>query len=132
MGVSVSNAVSVWRGRQLAESIKIKTILWDRESVDLAYDFERMLNPKPGRKPPVLTIVNAHVNFARITRVARRNTIPPKWIKQGNFWVYEIELCEYNPVKLAPVGPAEAPKAETENDRLAKQVQKLAAEAAKL
>jgi hypothetical protein len=132
MGVSVNNATSVWRGRMLAESIKIKTILYDRASFDLAYDFERILNPSPGRKPPVLSIVNAHVNFLRITRVARRNTIPPKWIKQGNFWVYEIEVCEFNPVKLAPVGPAEAPKKETENDRLAKEVQRLATVASKL
>jgi hypothetical protein len=131
--VNVSHAVSRWRGATLRESIKIRTILHDRASFDLAYDMERILNPTRGASPPpVLTIINAQLNFSKIVRVSYRNSRAPVWVKQGNFWIYEIEVCEYNPPKIVPLGPPEVAKAETANDKLQKEVSRLAAQAAKL
>ncbi len=128
MGIAVSNAVSVWRGQKLAETIVIKTHLATEASVDAYYDLQTKLLPKAGKKPPTWPIVNAIINFAKISRVSTRNVLPPK-PAPGNSWMGEIHLIEYNALKPAPIGPADPPKAKTENDLLAEELARTIAEA---
>lgn len=130
-GLAVSNSVSVWRGTKLAESIRITTRLYNTASFDAAYDLRNALRPKVGRKPPVLPILGGPFGFVGITRVSVLNIIPPK-VAPGNSWLFGVELIEYNPPKPVPVGPADPPKKETENDRLQKEFSRLVDEARKL
>ncbi len=123
MGIAVSNAVSVWRGQKLAEEMKIITNLHDEASFDAYYDLQAVLLPKPGKKPPSLPIVNAAINFARITRCSVRDILPPV-PAEGLSWLGEIHLIEFNPAKPAPIGPADPPKSKTENDILADEFDK--------
>lgn len=128
MGIAVSNAVSVWRGMKLAETITIKTNLFDEASIDAYYEMQELLLPKLGKKPPSLPIVNAAINFAKIARVSCRDVLAPKAISGGS-WQGEIQLIEYNALKPAPIGPADPPKAKTENDLLADELARAIAEA---
>ena len=124
MGLTVSNSVSIWRGQKLAESIRLSCRLHDEASFDQAYAVRNVLQPKLGRKPPALPILNGHFNFVGITRVCVLNIESPV-VAPGNSWTWNIELIEFNPMKPVPVGPADPPKAETENDRLQKQFSQL-------
>lgn len=128
MGIAVSNAVTVWRGTQLAEAITLRMNLPDEASFDSYYDVQTLLRPKLGARPPSLAIVNAIINFVGITRISNVSVKPPK-LAQGLSWVGEIVLIEYRPPKIAAVGPADPPKAKSENDLLADQVVGLVAEA---
>lgn len=130
-GIEVSHAVTVWRGTKLAESIKIVTNLFNRAEFDKYYDFANVVRPKIGKKPPSLSIVNAAINFSGITRVSIRLPGPPK-PAPGLSWTAQIDLCEFNPPRLAKVGPADPPKAKTENDILADQLAEAVAQARKL
>jgi hypothetical protein len=130
-GIEVSHAVTVWRGTKLAESIKIVTNLYNRAEFDKYYDVAIALRPKLGRKPPSLGIVNAAINFSGITRVSVRLPGPPK-PAPGLSWTAEIDLIEFNPPRLAKVGPADPPKSKTENDLLAEELAGAVAQARKL
>lgn len=107
-GTSASNATTVWKGTKLAESIKITTNLFDVLQVDAWYVLRDQLRPKLGTLPPSYTVVNAHINWAGITRVAVVNITPPKWLGASNSWEGTVELIEYNPSKPAKAGPAKA------------------------
>lgn len=128
MGLAVSNSVSIWRGQKLAESIKIITRLSSLEEFDEAYGFRDALQPKPRRKPPVLPIFNGQFGFVGIQRISVANIEPPK-PAGGCSWSWPIELIEFNPMKPVPVGPADPPKAESENDRKEKEFSNLWREA---
>lgn len=130
-GIEVSHAVTVWRGTKLAESIKVVTNLYNRAEFNKYLDFAKVVRPKIGKKPPSLAIVNAAINFSGITRVSIRLPGPPKPAK-GLSWTAEIDLIEFNPPRLAKVGPADPPKAKTENDILADQLAEAVAQARKL
>ncbi|HMI84869.1 MAG TPA: hypothetical protein VK550_12300 [Polyangiaceae bacterium] len=130
-GIEVSHAITVWRGTQLAESIKIVTNLYNRAEFDKYYDVATALRPKLGKKPPSLGIVNAAINFSGIMRVSVRLPGPPK-PAAGLSWTAEIDLIEFNPPRLAKVGPADPPKTLTENDLLAKELAETVAQARKL
>lgn len=110
-GTSANNATTVWKGTKLAESIKITLDLYDVGSVDAYYSIRDLLRPKLGKLPPSYMIVNAHINFARITRVSVVDVTPPKWLGTSNSWEGTITLIEYNPSKPAKAGPAGAAKA---------------------
>lgn len=130
-GLEVSHAVSIWRGTKLAESIKVLTNLYNEAEFDKYTDFSKVLRPKIGKKPPSLAIVNAAINFGGITRVSVRLPGTPKPAK-GLSWTAEIDLAEFNPPRLAKVGPADPPKAKTENDLLAEELAATVAQARKL
>lgn len=120
-GLDVSHAVTVWRGTKLAESIKILINLYNRAEFNKYHDVKNVLRPKLGRKPPSLGIVNAGINFGGITRVSVRLPGTPK-PATGLSWTAEIDLIEFNPPQQAKVGPADPPKAKTENDVLAEEL----------
>src|SRR5512138_17437 len=130
-GLTAWNAVSIWRGQKLAEGFSITTRIIDAEQFDLCYKFRDTLQPKLGRKPPVLPILNGALNFIGVKRVAVKNIIPPE-TAEGLSWRLVVELCEYNPMKAVPVGPADPPETESENARLARQVEEKVAQARKL
>jgi hypothetical protein len=130
MGMSASNGVSVWKGQKLAESIKVVTRLYDKKSCADADVFSDTLLPRPGQKPPVLYVLNGALNWVKITRVSVVNIVPPK-AAAGLSWDFAFELCEYNPQQKVPVGPADPPKGETENDRMEKQFSGLMDKASK-
>lgn len=120
-GISVSNAVTVWRGTQLAEGIKIVTNLHDEESFDAWTDVRDVLAPKLGSKPPSLQVVNAAINWAGISRVSRKYVMPAD-PAPGLSWTGELLVIEFRQPKQVKVGPADPPKAKTENDILADQL----------
>lgn len=130
-GIEVSHAVTIWRGTKLAESIKVVTNLPNRAEFNKYWDFAALVRPKIGKKPPSLSIINAAINFSGITRVSIRLPGPPK-AAAGLSWTAEIDFCEFNPPRLAKVGPADPPKAKTENDILAEELGTVVAQARKL
>ncbi len=113
--ISVSGAVAVWRGTQLAESIKILLELPKRAAFDGYYDVRDTLRPKIGKKPPAHSIVNAGINFSGITRVSCRNVGMPKWVKQGGYWSGEIDLVQYSPPRTIAAGTVVPPKPTAED-----------------
>jgi hypothetical protein len=129
-GLAANNAVSIWRGRGLAENIEIVCRVFDEKSFDACYTVRDALRPN-WKRPPVLPILNGALNFNRITRVALKNLVPPK-PAPGLSWEYKIVVVEYNPMRPVPVGPADPPKAITENDRLEQQFSSLLAQAPSL
>jgi hypothetical protein len=144
-GTGSSGATTVWKGTKLAEDIKIAIALHDGVSFDDYYTLRDTLRPKLGKKPPSLSIVSPVINFNGITRVACKDISAPKWEPSGGYWTGEISLIEYNPSKPTNTGRASAASpaggaagaggaggAETENDRLAKQLQGAMDEASKL
>lgn len=130
-GIEVSHAVTVWRGTKLAEAIKITTNLHNAAEFAKYYLVRGALRPKLGKKPPSLGIVNAAINFSGITRVSCVNVGPPK-PAAGLSWQAEITVIEFNPPRPVKVGPADPPKAKTENDRLADELAEAMAQARKL
>ncbi len=129
-GLAANNAVSIWRGRNLAENIEIVGRVFDEASFDQCYVIRDALRPN-WKRPPVLPILNGVMNFNKITRISLKNFVPPK-AAPGLSWEYKIVVTDYNPMKPVPVGPADPPKAETENDRLEKQFSSLLAQAPSL
>jgi hypothetical protein len=132
-GISVSGGVTIWRGRQIAENIKITVTLPNAEAFANYLALDGILRPSQAgtKQPPAMQIVNPALNFARITRVSCRYVAPPKEIS-GLAWSGEISLIQYRPQKLAKVGPEDPPPAETENSKLADENAKLAEQARKL
>ena len=127
MGLTVSNSVSIWRGTMLAENMEIISRVYSEATYQAACRYRDTLRPKLGRKPPSLIAVNGVLNWAGITRVSTRNIfIRPA---PGLAWDVYTQLCEFNPMKMAKVGPADPPKKETANDRLAKEFSRLMDEA---
>jgi len=127
--LAASQAVSIWRGTNLAETITVVSRVWNEKTFDLCYALRDALRPKMGRKPPVLPVLNGQLNFNKITRVAVKDIIPPLYAS-GNSWTFKTILTEFNPMKPVPVGPADAPKKESENDRLEKEFSGLVKKAA--
>lgn len=115
MGISVSGAVTVWRGTTIAESIKVLLKLHNAAAFAGYYDARDVLRPKLGKKPPALTIVNPTINFNGITRVSCKNVGQPKWVEQGGYWTGELTLIEYRPPKPIPAGTVEPPKPTAED-----------------
>jgi hypothetical protein len=129
-GLAVINGVSIWRGRKLAEDITIKSIVYDVKTFDACFMFRDTLRPN-WKRPPVLPVMNGAFNFAGINRVGVKRIIPPV-ARPDKSWEFSVVVTEYNPMKPVPVGPPDAPKAETENDRLEKQFSALLAQAPSL
>lgn len=101
-----SGATTVWKGTNIATSIKIVTALPDAKSVDDYYALRRVLRPKQGEKPPSHSITNAAINFSEITVIACRDILPPKWERNGGYWKGEIDLIDFSPPKPAKTGAA--------------------------
>lgn len=106
-----SGATTVWKGTNIAQSIKVVTGLHDAKSVDDYYALRRVLRPKQGEKPPSHSIVNAAINFSEITTVACRDILPPRWVSNGGYWRGELDLIDYSPPKPAKTGAAGAARA---------------------
>lgn len=131
-GIEVSHAWVIWRGTKLAESIKVVTNLPNRAMFNkYISEFTPAVRPKIGKKPPSLSIVNAAINYSGIMRVSIRLPGPPK-PAAGLSWTAEIDFVEFNPPRLAKVGPADPPKAKSENDLLAEELAATVAQARKL
>jgi hypothetical protein len=130
MGIQVSHGILLWRGTKLAEEIIITTNLPNAAAYDAYVDLRNKLRPKIGKKPPSFSIANAIINFAKIQRVTCRDMKAPV-PTEGLSWLGEINLAEYSPPRPANIGPADPPKAETENDRLAARVETLVTESKK-
>lgn len=131
-GMTVSNAFTIWRGQKLAEHPKITVRLINREQFNAAIAFRDLLRPKGGRRPPVYYISNGFFNWSGITRVSVQNIGYPSPVGYGLSWRWVIELIEFNKPKMIPVGPPDAPKGETENDRLQKEFSSLLDKAARM
>ncbi len=135
MGVSVSGAVTVWRGTSLAEEIKILLALQNDSAFDRYYDVRDTLRPKIGKKPPAHAIVNAGINFSGITRVSCRNVGMPKWSEQGGYWTGLVTVIQFMPPRPVVAGTVEPPAATAEdpaNERAAARLEAGLAEAARL
>lgn len=109
-GTNGSFAVSVWKGSKLTEGIKITMRLHDAAGYDAIYAVRDLLRPKRGEKPPSHKIENAIINHVGIIFVTVKKIIAPKWIEQGAYWEYEIELNEFNPAANANTGAADPTK----------------------
>lgn len=140
-----SFATTVWRGRLLNESIKIKLKIPDAVTFD-AYQIARdRLQPKPPKSVDAVSaalggsvgnvqvwnVVNGAFNFAQITRVSIRSVGVPRAQKDLS-WDATIDLIQYRPRVVAKVGPPDPPKAKSENDLLAEQLDKVIKQAKKL
>jgi hypothetical protein len=101
-----AGATTVWKGTQLADTIKIVLALATAEQYRDYEATRNELRPKLGTKPPTHLIVSPIINFAGITRVSCRNVGAPKWIEKGAYWTGEISLVEYSPPKPANTGAA--------------------------
>ncbi len=133
-GTSGNFATTVWRGAKLAESIKVTTKIYGRESYALICAFRDFLRPKRGQKPPSKTITNPQINWGGITRIGIKSMPFPKWQDPGGYWLFEWELIEYNPAKAAPAGPsdpAKPPGQPSPKDEGESQLKKILDEAAK-
>lgn len=115
MGISVSGAVTVWRGTSLAEEIKILLKLHNAAAFDAYYDVRDKLRPKIGKKPPAHNIVNAAINFSGITQIACRNVGAPKWVAQGGYWTGLVTLVQYGKPRPVVAGTVEPPKPTAED-----------------
>lgn len=140
--LAASYATTVWRGRLLAESIKIDLTLADAADFEAYIDVKERMQPKPPKAADVESavlggsignvqvwiVVNAAMNFAGITEVAVRSIGTPR-AQPDLSWDATIDLIQYRKRVISKVGPPDPPKqhAETENDRLAKEVDNLAA-----
>ncbi len=131
-----SFATTVWRGRLLNESIKIDLTIPDAATFDAYQAAKERLQPKPPKETgaaalggsvgnvQVWNVQNAALNFGGIVRVAIRSVGTPRAQKDLS-WTAQVDLIQYRPRVIAKVGPPAPPKqhTETENDRLAKQLQ---------
>jgi hypothetical protein len=133
-----SYATTVWRGRLLNESIKIDIVLADVAAFDAYQIAKDRLQPKPPKNVDatsaalggstgnvqVWNVQNGALNFGGITRVGVRSVGTPRAQKDLS-WTAQIDLIQYRPRVIAKVGPPAPPKQhkETENDRLAKELQ---------
>jgi hypothetical protein len=131
MGLASMNAVSIWRGQRLAEGITIVSRISDEQEFDDCFKFRNALQPKIGRRPPVLPVLNGALDFVGIKRASVKEIFPPM-SAPGLSWTFKVVITEYNPMKPVPVGPADPPKAESENDRLQKEFSSLLEKAGKL
>lgn len=133
-----SFATTIWRGQLLRESIKLDLVIPDAATF-AAYEAARdRLQPKPPKaidavsaalggsvgNVQVWNVVNAALNWGKITRVGVRSIGTPRSQKDLS-WTAQVDLIQYRPRVIAKVGPPDPPKqhTETENDRLAKEVQ---------
>jgi hypothetical protein len=114
-GIAVAGAVTVWRGTKIAEAIKIVTILFDRADVQQHYVVKRLLSPKIGKKPPARNVINPHINFAGIIRIARVDVGGPEWIAKEGAWSAEYILIQFAPPRPVPAGTVEPPKPTAED-----------------
>ena len=108
-GSAGNNAVTVWKGTKLAESIKITVVLATETAFDDYAGLVSTLRPKIGEKPPSLAIESPILAANGITRVAVKNIGQPK-PRADLAWTVEIELIEYNPAKPAAAGQASPAK----------------------
>jgi hypothetical protein len=115
-----ANAVTIWKGDNLAEDIKIKVNLHNASAFDAWYLIRDVLHPKLGKRPPTLQVVNPSINFARVTMVCCRCVGVPKAVT-GNSWEGLIRLVEFGPRVPIKPGPPDPLHVETENDRREKE-----------
>jgi hypothetical protein len=129
-GIDASYAFTIWRGTQLQESIKVNLKLANPTIRDAYIALGQQLSPVWGtKKPTSMMPVNAAFGAAGITRIGIRRWGTPK-PSQGCGWQATLDLIEYRKMRPAPVGPADPPKKESENDRLEKQFSALREKAA--
>jgi hypothetical protein len=128
-GQNFSWATTIWRGRLLREGIKIKVQIPDQATFDAYQIAAGRLQPKPPAaggtfKQVSWYIVNGALNFAGITRVGIRSIGTPR-IQANLGQIAVVDLIEFRPPVLSPVGPPDPPKQLTENDLKAQKVAEL-------
>jgi len=119
-------AVTVWRGTQLCESIKISFHLAGEAQFDAWSQARVVLQPKP--TDTVWNIACPSVNWGGVTQVGVKCVGTPKPVA-GLSWDATIELIEYRKPVPIEAGPPDPPKQKSElaqeNDRLAAETQAL-------
>lgn len=136
-----SFATTVWRGRLLNEEISIEVALFDQATFEAYESVRERMQPKPPKNVDtvvalagslgsvqVWNVVNGALNFAKITRVGVRSIGTPRAQKDLS-WLATIKLIQYRPRLISKVGPPDPPKQESENDRLAKELDEAIKEA---
>ena len=123
---NVAYAVTVWRGTELCESIKITCHLPTEGDFDQWSEMRRFLQPGP--QNTVWYITFPPLNFAGLTRVGIRKVGTPR-AAPGLSWDATIELIEYRPAQKIVAGPPDPPKIKSqlaqENDALASSIDNL-------
>jgi hypothetical protein len=119
--INASNAVTVWRGRNLAEAIVIVTNLYDEQSYDDWEALAAMLVPAdPRSAPPILNVINPWINSRGITKCGVRYPDHPK-PAAGKSFTGELSLIQYRQRRIAKVGPPDAPPADSAQTKANKQ-----------
>jgi hypothetical protein len=121
--LNASNARTVWRGTNLAESIKVVTNLYNATEFEYWEILRDMVRPKRGSRPESFYVISPQLNFAGISRCSLRYINPPT-PAPGLSWTGEFAMIEFRPPKIAPVGPAEAPPPDSAQTIENKQIQK--------
>jgi hypothetical protein len=129
-----SFAVTIWRGRLLNEEIPVVVRLVDSAAFDAYESMRDRMQPKPPKNADTIAqlggalgsvqiwnVVNGALNFAKINRVGVRSIGTPR-AQRDLSWQATINLIQYRPRIVSKVGPPDPPKQESENDRLAKEL----------
>ncbi len=121
-GINASFAFTIWRGAQLCESVKLTFRFVDAAERDAYIQMGQNLSPVWGQQKPISSMpVNAAFAAAGVTRVGIRSWGLAPSPAPGLSWTTTMDLIEYRKAVPAPVGPADPPKKESENDKLQKE-----------
>jgi hypothetical protein len=109
MGMGMSGASTIYRGEKIAESITVTVNAFDAESFAGMYTLRDLVKAPKGKKPPTYEIKSPIINFAGITRASIKEIPQPKPTK-GLSWIFVWTFIQYNPLRIAAVGPADPAK----------------------
>lgn len=116
-GVAGLGAATIYRGRKLIESLKVKTMLLKPGGTRAEYDavvaewmaFMRAIDPRPTLAPPAWDIdyPTLRVLYPPMGRAAHKTNSVEPWKEGPPVVAYNavLELIEYRPLKLAKPGP---------------------------
>lgn len=116
-GVAGVGAATIYRGRKLIESLKVKTLLLSAGGTKEEYDavvaqwmaFMRAIDPRPPAAPPAWDIdyPTLRVLYPPMGRAAHKTNSVEPWKEGPPVVAYcaVLELIEYKPLKLAKPGP---------------------------
>lgn len=108
-GIGTTGAVTIWRGTKPVEGLVLTFDAPDEERFDSLYDLYGRLEPKPGKRPPTLSIRNPIINFIKVDRVCRKSWEGPR-STSGLGWQVDLGLIQYKPPIIIPAGPADPAK----------------------
>ena len=107
--VGKGGASSVYKGEELAESIKVKCALVNAAHFAELAALRQGIIPPKGQKPSAYDVVNALLNDNGIKSVALKKLGQPKYEANG-LWSVTFEFTEYSPPKPTKTGPAAGSK----------------------